>query len=107
MYILPRKVYALTVALTCFCASAYSAEIYNKSGNKLDLYGKIDALHQLSDNKSVDGDSTYVRLGFKGETQINDELTGYGQWESQYNGNQAEGSSSSAAVTRVAFAGLY
>lgn len=107
MYILPRKVNALTVALTCFCASAYSAEIYNKAGNKLDLYGKIDALHQLSDNKSVDGDSTYVRLGFKGETQINDELTGYGQWESQYNGNQAEGSSSSAPVTRVAFAGLH
>ncbi|XNN30338.1 porin [Escherichia coli] len=23
----------------------------------------------------------YARLGFKGETQINSDLTGYGQWE--------------------------
>ncbi|MGQ7171809.1 porin, partial [Escherichia sp. R-CC3] len=25
-------------------------------------------------------DQTYVRLGFKGETQVTDQLTGYGQW---------------------------
>ncbi len=24
---------------------------------------------------------SYARLGFKGETQINDQRTGYGQWE--------------------------
>ncbi|WP_435930003.1 porin [Dryocola sp. BD613] len=101
------KVNTLTVALACFCASAYSAEIYNKDGNKLDLYGKIDALHQISDNKNVNGDATYVRLGFKGETQINQLLTGYGQWEYQLNANQAEGAGSNTGVTRVSFAGLY
>ena len=29
----------------------------------------------------------YVRLGFKGETQVTDQLTGYGQWEYQIQGN--------------------
>ncbi|XPE62216.1 porin [Shigella flexneri] len=47
----------------------------------MNLYGKVDGLHYFSDNKSEDGDQTYVRLGFKGETQVTDQLTGYGQWE--------------------------
>jgi outer membrane pore protein F len=34
-----------------------------------------------SDYGDNDGDQTYARIGFKGETQINDQLTGYGQWE--------------------------
>lgn len=63
--------------------AANAAEIYNKDGNKLDLYGKVDGLHYFSDDDSADGDQTYMRLGFKGETQVNDQLTGYGQWEYQ------------------------
>nr|6RCK_A Chain A, OmpK36 [Klebsiella pneumoniae]6RCK_B Chain B, OmpK36 [Klebsiella pneumoniae]6RCK_C Chain C, OmpK36 [Klebsiella pneumoniae]8PYZ_C Chain C, OmpK36 [Klebsiella pneumoniae]8PYZ_E Chain E, OmpK36 [Klebsiella pneumoniae]8PYZ_F Chain F, OmpK36 [Klebsiella pneumoniae] len=81
------------------------AEIYNKDGNKLDLYGKIDGLHYFSDDKSVDGDQTYMRVGVKGETQINDQLTGYGQWEYNVQANNTE-SSSDQAWTRLAFAGL-
>ncbi|MBP1520170.1 porin OmpC, partial [Enterococcus faecalis] len=79
--------------------------IYNKNGNKLDLYGKIDGLHYFSDDKSVDGDQTYMRVGVKGETQINDQLTGYGQWEYNVQANNTE-SSSNQAWTRLAFAGL-
>ncbi len=52
-----------------------------------------------------DGDQTYARLGFKGETQINDMLTGYGQWEYNIKANTAEGEGANAA-TRLAFAGL-
>ncbi|MER1448859.1 porin OmpC [Enterobacter hormaechei] len=80
------------------------AEIYNKDGNKLDLYGKVDGLHYFSDDDSADGDQTYMRLGFKGETQVNDQLTGYGQWEYQIQGNSGENENNS--WTRVAFAGL-
>ncbi len=29
-------------------------------------------------------------LVFKGETQINDQLTGYGRWEAEFAGNKAE-----------------
>ncbi len=84
--------------------AANAAEVYNKDGNKLDLYGKVDGLHYFSDNKDVDGDQTYMRLGFKGETQVTDQLTGYGQWEYQIQGNSAENENNS--WTRVAFAGL-
>lgn len=75
------KVLSLLVPALLVAGAANAAEIYNKDGNKLDLYGKIDGLHYFSDDKSVDGDQTYMRVGVKGETQINDQLTGYGQWE--------------------------
>ncbi|EER5840532.1 porin, partial [Escherichia coli] len=82
----------MTVALSAvavavmFAAGAQAAEVYNKDGNKLDLYGRATALHYFSDDKGNDGDQTYARLGFKGETQINDQLTGFGQWEYQFSG---------------------
>ncbi len=31
-------------------ANAVTAEIYNKDGNKLDLYGKVDGPHYFSSN---------------------------------------------------------
>ncbi|MEG1534487.1 MAG: porin OmpC [Citrobacter sp.] len=98
------KVLSLLVPALLVAGTANAAEIYNKDGNKLDLYGKVDGLHYFSDNKGDDGDKTYMRIGFKGETQVNDQLTGYGQWEYQIQGNQSE--SSNDAWTRVAFAGL-
>ncbi|EDZ0290777.1 porin OmpC [Salmonella enterica] len=88
---------------------ANAAEIYNKDGNKLDLYGKVDGLHHFSSNKNKDGDQSYMRLGFKGETQINEQVTGYGQWEYQINTNRPEDgdtSNSPQSYTRLAFAGL-
>ncbi|HAU4332820.1 porin OmpC [Citrobacter freundii] len=98
------KVLSLLVPALLVAGAANAAEIYNKDGNKLDLYGKVDGLHYFSDNKGDDGDKTYMRIGFKGETQVNDQLTGYGQWEYQIQGNQSEASND--AWTRVAFAGL-
>ncbi|MCT4702447.1 porin OmpC [Enterobacteriaceae bacterium H20N1] len=98
------KVLSLLVPALLVAGTAHAAEIYNKDGNKLDLYGKVDGLHYFSDDKSADGDQTYMRLGFKGETQVNDQITGYGQWEYQINGNTSE--SENNAWTRVAFAGL-
>lgn len=76
-----RNILAVVVPALLVAGAANAAEIYNKDGNKLDLYGKAVGLHYFSDNDSNDGDNTYARLGFKGETQINDQLTGYGQWE--------------------------
>lgn len=99
------KVLSLLVPALLVAGAANAAEIYNKDGNKLDLYGKIDGLHYFSSDDSVDGDQTYMRIGVKGETQINDQLTGYGQWEYNVQANNTE-SSSDQAWTRLAFAGL-
>lgn len=100
-----RKVLALIIPALLMASTAHAAEIYNKDGNKLDLYGKVDGLHYFSDDKGADGDQTYIRLGFKGETQINDLMTGYGQWEYNVQANNTEGSENQS-WTRLAFAGL-
>ncbi|EIK5734670.1 porin OmpC, partial [Salmonella enterica] len=96
---------ALLVPVLLVAGAANAAEIYNKDGNKLDLYGKVDGLHYFSDDASSDGDQSYVRFGFKGETQINDMLTGYGQWEYNVQANTTEGEGANS-WTRLGFAGL-
>ncbi len=80
-----------------------AAEVYNKNANKLDVYGKIKAMHYFSDYDSKDGDQTYVRFGIKGETQINDDLTGYGRWDLNSPVTKPRDSSQK---TRLAFAGV-
>ena len=96
----------LALMMMGFVASTatQAAEVYNKNANKLDVYGKIKAMHYFSDYDSKDGDQTYVRFGIKGETQINEDLTGYGRWESEFSGNKTE--SDSSQKTRLAFAGV-
>ena len=103
-----RKVLALIIPALLAAGAAHAAEIYNKDGNKLDLYGKVDGLHYFSSDSGSDGDQSYVRFGFKGETQINDMLTGYGQWEYNVQANNPESTADDAnqAWTRLGFAGL-
>ena len=74
-----RKILAVVIPSLLIAGMAHASEIYNKDGNKLDLEAKVDARHQFSDASSQDGDETYLRVGFRGETQINDQLTGFGQ----------------------------
>jgi outer membrane porin protein LC len=60
------KLVAVAVTTLLAAGAVNAAEVYNKDGNKLDLYGKVTGLHYFSDDNSNDGDKTYVRLGFKG-----------------------------------------
>ncbi|MBS6032602.1 MAG: porin OmpF [Pantoea sp.] len=107
-----RNILAVVIPALLAAGAANAAEIYNKDGNKLDLYGKAVGLHYFSDNDAADndgnnGDKSYVRFGFKGETQINDQLTGYGQWEYNVQANNSEGSDAqNGNKTRLGFAGL-
>ncbi|HGA5378096.1 TPA: porin OmpC, partial [Salmonella enterica subsp. enterica serovar Wangata] len=98
-------VLALLVPALLVAGAANAAEVYNKNGNKLDLYGKVDGLRYFSDDAGSDGDQTYARFGFKGETQINDMLTGYGQWEYNIQADSSEGEGANS-WTRLGFAGL-
>ena len=107
-----RNILAVIVPALLVAGTANAAEIYNKDGNKVDLYGKAVGLHYFSKDNGVNsyggnGDKTYARLGFKGETQINSDLTGYGQWEYNFQGNNSEGADAQTGnKTRLAFAGL-
>ncbi|HHG9496590.1 TPA: porin OmpC [Citrobacter farmeri] len=100
-----RKVLAMLVPALLISGVASAAEVYNKDGNKVDIYGKVDGLHYFSEDASSDGDMSYARLGFKGETQIMDQLTGYGQWEYNIQANTTE-SDHGNSWTRLGFAGL-
>lgn len=102
------KLKLVAVAITSLLAAGAvnAAEVFNKDGNKLDLYGKVTARHYFSDYKDEDGDKTYARLGFKGVTQINDQLAGFGQWEYEFKGNNTESNGTKGNKTRLAFAGL-
>lgn len=99
------KYLALMASCIILSGNVSAAEIYNKDGNKLDLYGLVSGLHYFSDDASQDGDQSYMRIGFKGQTQISDLITGYGQWQSQFNANQPE-SESNSMFTRLGFAGI-
>ncbi|EJJ1248431.1 porin OmpC [Salmonella enterica] len=94
------------VVTVMMAGMADAAEVYNKDGNKLDLYGKVDGLHYFSKDKGDDGDQSYVRFGFKGESLINDQLTGYGQWEYNIQANHDEDNGTKGNATRLAFVGL-
>lgn len=101
-----RKVLAILVPALLIAGAANAAEIYNKNGNKLDFYGKMVGkrimTHDGGNNNSED--NSYARFGVKGETQINNQLTGYGQFEYNIKADKPEYTQGSA--TRLAFAGL-
>lgn len=100
-----RKALAILVPALLMAVAANAAEMYNKNGNKVDLYGKVDARHTFSDNPGDDGDETYVQIGFKGETQIANDLIGYGRWEYKTYANNTE-SAGDRSFNRLAYAGL-
>jgi outer membrane pore protein F len=102
-----RKVLAVLVPVLLSSGAANAAEIYNKNANKLDLYGKMVGKHtwyNANKNNSTNVDESYARIGVKGETQINSQLVGYGQWEYNMNASAPEGEQDES--TRLAFAGL-
>ncbi|MEG0278693.1 MAG: porin [Morganella sp. (in: enterobacteria)] len=105
-----KTLLAVLVPLVALSGAASAAEVYNKDGNKLDLYGKVDVRHLFSDNdrpagvSSQDGDDSRFRIGIKGETQITDQLTGFGRFENEIKTNGTEGENDNKV--RLAYAGL-
>ena len=101
-----RNILAVVIPALLVAGAANAAEIYNKDGNKLDLYGKVNAERDFTTSGDTsNSDSTYAQLGFKGETQINDQLVGFGQWEYRFMANGPE-NTAATNKNRLAFAGL-
>lgn len=102
-----RKVLAMLVPALLVAGAANAAEIYNKNGNKVELYGKMVGERILTDRENGEKgdnsqDTSYARVGVKGETQINPELTGYGQFELDLEASNRH----NPDQTRLAYAGL-
>ncbi|MGL4860564.1 MAG: porin [Enterobacteriaceae bacterium] len=101
-----RSIIAVTVAGILPYSLVDAAEIYNQDGNKLNMYGRVNAKRLISSNGASDGDISYFRFGLQGQTTINSELTGYGQFEYQMQANQTDSDKSQMNHTRLGFAGL-
>ncbi|VFP78473.1 Outer membrane protein C [Candidatus Erwinia haradaeae] len=101
-----NKIFAVVLPALLAAGAANAEEIYNKDGNKINLYGTINLGHQFSKNLNDDNDNSYLRFGFKGESQINDFLTSYGQWEYNIQTNLPETDATSGSQTRLGFAGV-
>ncbi|WP_323085437.1 porin [Providencia alcalifaciens] len=100
-----RNILAMVIPALLAAGAANAAEIYNKDGNKLDLYGKVDVRHYFANSESgEDGDDSRVRLGVKGDTQITDQLTGFGRFEWETKTNKTENNYDNK--NRLAYAGL-
>ncbi|WP_314732936.1 porin [Proteus faecis] len=100
-----RNLLAVVIPALMFAGAANAAEMYNKDGNKVDIYGKVDVRHYFADKDSHEsGDASRARIGFKGETQINKDLIGFGRFEYEVKTNTTEGENK--AKTRFAYAGF-
>ncbi|WP_294107311.1 porin [Providencia sp.] len=109
-----RNILAIVIPALLSAGAANAAEVYNKDGNKLDVYGKVDVRHYFAsaDKKdsngnaksSQDGDDSRVRVGLKGDTQITDQLTGFGRFEWETKTNKTE--TNNENKNRLAYAGL-
>ncbi|MDG4695308.1 porin [Providencia sp. CRE-3FA-0001] len=100
-----RNILAMVIPALLAAGAANAAEVYNKDGNKLDVYGKVDVRHYFAKGDSgEDGDDSRVRLGLKGDTQITDQLTGFGRFEWETKTNKTENNNDNK--NRLAYAGL-
>nr|WP_313569225.1 porin [Pantoea dispersa] len=83
-----------------------SAVVYNKDRNVLDLYGKLVAKEIYKEDSShTRKEAGFGSIGFRGQTQISDNMTGFGQWEYRAYTNAAE-DGAQTTETRLGFAGL-
>ncbi|UVO10478.1 porin [Pectobacterium polonicum] len=101
-----RNILAVVIPALLVAGAANAAEIYNKDANKLDLTGRVHAGYAFQNQSSENTDNTNARLGFKGQTQITSDLTGYGTFEYQFDANNTESTNNDEGKTRKAFAGL-
>lgn len=92
----------LMMPLVLFTDIAQAAEIYNRSGTKVDLYGGINARREF--NSDGNYDKSLADLGFYGETKVSSDISGYGFW--QYRITEGSNEWSSYGGVRQMYAGL-
>lgn len=85
-----RKFLAIIIP-TLLASVAGAAEIYNKEGSKLDVYGKVNVRHFFVEKNDIEsGDGSNISFGLKGRTPISDTITGFGRFELRGSANKIE-----------------
>ena len=87
-----RNILAVVIPALLVAGAANAAEIYNKTATNwtsMENGRRARLDHQWRHQQRR---YHHARIGLKGETQINDQLIGYGQWEYNMDASNVEGS---------------
>lgn len=99
--------YITTLVSACLMSSTVSAaEIYNKEGNKLVLFGKLSGVHYVTGDQENNGGHSYLRYGLSGQSYINQYISTFGEWEYEAKLSNSEDSIKRGDHTGTGFAGL-
>lgn len=106
------------IAISVFTATnANAVSVMNNQYGAIDLTGRAYAGHMFGDERESElyGSDTFMRLGLKGKSKINDQLTAVGAYEAQLNvGDKASSSTvptndtekNDSVATRLAYGGV-
>jgi len=93
------------VSTMIMAGTAGAAEIYNKDGNKINLFGKLSGKYYFTNDDEKSGDHSSINCGIRGETTISDKLVGFGMIECDSTLQHAEGYASEGNVC-IGYAGI-
>ncbi|CUX96395.1 porin [Candidatus Doolittlea endobia] len=102
------KLQYLSVLVSAMIIAGHTgaAEVYNKNGNKVDLFGKLNGMRYTSSDDTKNGDRSFIRYGFSGEAQLSKNITGFGTWEQEVGLSHAESEIGKNNFARLGFAGI-
>ncbi|BGI51111.1 MAG: porin OmpF [Arsenophonus endosymbiont of Ceratovacuna japonica] len=84
------NIFAIVISVL-LAGIANAAEIYNKDGNKLDLYGEVNVNHFFGKNDNNNKiDDSNVHIGIKSNTKISDQLIGFSNFELENKTNKSK-----------------
>ncbi|AEI74759.1 porin OmpC [Candidatus Moranella endobia] len=102
------KIQYLSVLMSAIAmvSSARATEVYNKEGNKLDLYGKFNCIRYMSFYANKNGDRSFVRYGFRAETKLSANIISFGTLEQEVGLRHTESIVANNHFSRLGFAGI-
>ncbi|MBX4180994.1 porin [Sodalis sp. CWE] len=93
----------VVISAMAIAGSIEATEIYNRGGNKIDLFGKFNGGRYMSGSNA--GDCSFFLYGLSGEAQLGEGFTGFGVLEQGFKLNPIEGEGKSKS-TRLGLVGM-
>ncbi|QJC35355.1 porin [Enterobacteriaceae endosymbiont of Donacia proxima] len=105
------NIFKILIPLLFSISIVHASEIYNKNGQKIDLYGSLEITKTYANNdanivKKYQNTISNIILGFKGVTKIFNNIYGYAQFEYSLPINQKETDNNIFPSIRLGLIGL-